>query len=339
MACAYVAAHPPTPAASVYTVHNLAYQGLFPAEDLALLSLPSSFMSTAGLEYHGQLSFMKAGLRFSDRLATVSPNYAREMATPEFGAGLDGAIRGRGDAVHGIINGIDTQVWDPARDTALAHRYRADSLEGKAQCKAAVQAEYGLAQSADIPLIVVVTRLTSQKGVDLVLAVVPELLRLGAQLVVQGTGDRALESALAIVAQAHPESVAVHVGYDEARAHRLIGGADIIMVPSRFEPCGLTQLYGLRYGTVPLVRQIGGLADTVIDGETGFLFDEATPFALQTCLLRTITAWHDRPSWQRMQRQGMALDLSWDVPAVEYLALYDDACEARRLKPRSTPAG
>jgi starch synthase len=338
MGCAYIAAHPPTPAASVFTVHNLAYQGVFPAEDAAFLSLPASFMSTAGLEYHGQVCFMKAGLKFADRVTTVSPNYAQEMARPEFGAGLDGVIRGRGSEVRGILNGIDTQVWDPAADSALPSPYRADALDGKARCKAALQAESGLPVRPDAPLLAVVSRLTPQKGLDLVLAVLPEIQRLGAQLVVQGSGDVALESAFTIAVQAHPDTLGLHLGYDEARAHRLIGGADVIMVPSRFEPCGLTQLYGLRYGTLPLVRRVGGLADTVSDGETGFVFGEATPFALQACLERTISAYRDRERWQQMQLRGMASELSWDGPAAQYLELYEEACLARRTHPRLPPA-
>ncbi|GAB4038686.1 MAG: glycogen synthase GlgA [Rubrivivax sp.] len=338
MTCAYLAAHPPTAAGSVFTVHNLAYQGVFPHDDARHLGLPARFMQPAGLEYHGQICFMKAGLKFADRVSTVSPTYAREIATAEFGAGLDGVIRSRGSDVVGILNGIDTRVWDPARDSSLAARYRADALEGKARNKAALQVEAGLAPRPEAPLLTLVSRLTSQKGLDLVLAVLPELLRHGAQLVVQGTGEPSLESAFQIAAHAHPQSVAVHVGYDEARAHRLIAGADMILVPSRFEPCGLTQLYGLRYGTVPVVRRVGGLADTVVDGETGFAFGEATPFALQGALERALAAWADPPRWQALMRAGMAQDNGWDGPAREYLRLYDDAIVSRREAPRQPPS-
>jgi len=338
MACAYLSAHPPTATASVYTVHNLAFQGVFPHDDAHLLGLPQRYMTPAGLEYHGQLCFMKAGLKFADRVTTVSPSYAREIATPEFGAGLDGVIRSRGADVSGILNGIDTAVWDPARDSALPAPYRADALEGKARCKAAVQTECGLEVRADALLLTVVSRLTSQKGLDLVLAVLPEILRAGGQLVVQGTGEPALESAFAMAARAAPGSVALHVGYDEARAHRLIGGADVILVPSRFEPCGLTQLYGLRYGTVPLVRRVGGLADTVEDGRTGFCFDDATPFALQAAFERTLHGWREPTAWRAMMRAGMAAELSWEGPARQYLALYEEARRARQHSPRLAPA-
>lgn len=338
MACAYLAAHPPTAAASVFTVHNLAFQGVFPHDDARLLGLPSRFMQPEGLEFHGQICFMKAGLKFADRVSTVSPTYAQEIATPVFGVGLDGVIRGRGAEVSGILNGIDTTVWDPATDSALAAPYRADAMAGKARCKAALQAEAGLALRPEAPVFTVVSRLTSQKGLDLVLAVLPELLRHGAQLVVQGTGEPALESAFAIAAHAHPGEVALHVGYDESRAHRLIAGADIILVPSRFEPCGLTQLYGLRYGTVPLVRRVGGLADTVADGETGFVFDEATPFALQAGVERSLAAFRDASCWQALRQAGMAQSLGWDAPARQYLALYEQACHARRETPRPPPS-
>ena len=338
MACAYLAAHPPTPAASVFTIHNLAYQGVFPHDDAPLLGLPARFMSSAGLEFHGQLCFMKAGLKFADRVSTVSPTYAQEIATPEFGAGLDGVIRSRGAEVHGVLNGIDTAVWDPAADSALAAHYRADAMDGKARCKVALQQAAGLHVNAEVPLLAVVSRLTSQKGLDLVLAALPEILRAGGQLAVQGAGDPALESAFEIAAHAHPGAVSVHIGYDEARAHRMIAGADMILVPSRFEPCGLTQLYGLRYGTVPVVRRVGGLADTVRDGETGFLFGEATPFALHAAMERALAAWRDPGRWQAIVQAGMAQDLSWDGPAREYLALYDEACRARRETPRRPPS-
>ncbi len=325
LACAYLRAHPAPGVRSVYTVHNLAYQGLFPLEDHAVLGLSASFMSPAGLEYHGQLSFMKAGLKFADRVTTVSPTYAREIATPEFGCGLDGVIRGRDGDVSGILNGIDSVVWNPATDAALAHRYDARRLEGKAACKAALQRETGLAEEPRAPLLLALSRLSSQKGLDLILAALPALLDEGVQVVVQGTGEPALEAAFRAAAAAHPGRVAAHIGYDETRAHRLMGGADMILVPSRFEPCGLTQLYGLRYGTVPVVRRVGGLADTVIDGETGFSFDRAHPGELAHAVRRAVQLYRQPPAWQALMQQGMACDFSWDGPARDYLALYEGA--------------
>ncbi len=327
LACAYMAAHPATTAKSVFTIHNLAFQGLFPGADFAHLGLPPRYMRPQGLEFYEQLSFLKAGLMYADRITTVSPTYAQEIATAEFGSGLDGVIRQRADVVSGILNGVDPEVWSPATDPLLAARYGAEDLAGKARCKAALQAEFSLEPRADAPLFCIVSRLTSQKGLDLLLAALPAALQAGAQLVVQGTGDAALEAAFGAAAQAHPGRVAVYLGYDEDRAHRLIGGADVIMVPSRFEPCGLTQLYGLRYGTLPLVRRVGGLADTVVDAEagvhgTGFTFGEATVPALEATLRRAIDTFHQPARWAALMQQAMAQDFSWREAAQQYLALY-----------------
>ena len=331
MSCAYAAAHPPTQAATVFTVHNLAYQGLFPSGDFNLLGLPTRFMAPTGLEYHHQLSFMKAGLKFARSVTTVSPTYATEIATPEFGFGLDGVIRSRGADITGILNGVDSDVWDPATDLELAARYSAQQLAGKARCKLALQVELGLAPQADAPIFSVVSRLTSQKGLDLVLGTLPGLLRRGGQLALQGAGDPILEAAFVAVAKAHPGAVGVRIGYDEAFAHRLIAGADAILVPSRFEPCGLTQLYGLRYATVPIVRRVGGLADTVVDATndslhadnaTGFVFDAATPTALDAALQRAFDIYAQPDRWQKLMLRGMAQDNSWDGAATRYMALY-----------------
>lgn len=338
MACAYMADHPATQAASVYTVHNLAFQGLFPHHDWALLGLSSRFMSPAGLEYHGQLSFMKAGLKFADRVTTVSPSYAREIATHEFGCGLDGVVRGRGAEVSGILNGIDEAVWSPAADAAIARRYDSHQLAGKQVCRQALQAALGLQQDADALLLTVVSRLTAQKGLDLVLAALPALVADGVQFAVQGTGESALEVAFRMAAQSHPGRVQVHIGYDENRAHQLVAGADVIAVPSRFEPCGLTQMYGLRYGTPPVVRRVGGLADTVSDGDaatqTGFVFDAATPGAFDAAVRRAQALKRDPAAWQAVMLRGMAQDLSWTGPARDYLALYGQARQARAQAPR-----
>ena len=352
MACAYMADHLPTVAASVFTVHNLAFQGLFPHHDWALLGLHSRFMSSAGIEFHGQLSFMKAGLKFADKVTTVSPTYAVEIATPEFGCGLDGVIRGRGADVSGILNGIDEAVWSPADDPAIAARYDTDRLAGKRVCRQALQAMMGLAPDDQALILTVVSRLTAQKGLDLVLAALPALVRAGVQFAVQGTGEPALEAAFRRAELAHPGRVAVHIGYDETRAHQLIAGADVIAVPSRFEPCGLTQLYGLRYGTVPVVRRVGGLADTVSDAgpgtapdrqdrqdrQTGWLFDAATPAAFEACVQRALVLKRDAAAWQAVMQRGMAQDLTWAGPARDYLALYAQAQLARAASPRSVVA-
>jgi len=345
MACAYMADHLPTRAASVFTVHNLAFQGLFAHHDWALLGLSSRYMSPSGLEFHGQLSFMKAGLKFADKVTTVSPTYAREIATHEFGCGLDGVIRGRGADVSGIINGIDGAVWSPEHDDAIPARFNARQLAGKQACRQALQADLGLQSDAKALVLTVVSRLTAQKGLDLVLAALPALVREGVQFAVQGTGEPALEAAFRMAAQAHPGRVAVHIGYDEPRAHRMIAGADVIAVPSRFEPCGLTQLYGLRYGTLPIVRRVGGLADTVADSaadgsgetQTGFAFDAATPSAFEACVRRAL-ALHAQPqAWQAVMARGMAQDLSWAGPARDYLTLYEQALQSRATGPRHWP--
>ena len=342
MACAYMADHPATQAAAVYTVHNLAFQGLFPPHDWALLGLSSRFMSPAGLEYHGQLSFMKAGLHFADKVTTVSPSYAREIATHEFGCGLDGVVRGRGADVSGILNGIDDAVWSPAADAAIARRYDGQQLGGKLACRQALQATLGLASDPDALILTVVSRLTAQKGLDLVLAALPALVAEGVQFAVQGTGEAALEVAFRMAQQAHPGRVAVHIGYDENRAHQLVAGADVIAVPSRFEPCGLTQMYGLRYGTPPVVRRVGGLADTVSDGhaatQTGFVFDAATPGAFEAAVRRALALKRDAAAWRAVVQRGMAQDLSWTGPAQAYLALYAQARQARATAPRGLAA-
>lgn len=342
MACAYMADHVPTQAASVFTVHNLAFQGLFAQPDWARLGLGARFMSPAGLEYHGQLSFMKAGLKFADKITTVSPSYAREVATPAFGCGLDGVIRGRGDDVSGILNGIDDAVWSPAHDAALAARYDAANMAGKQLCRQALQAAMGLALDDQALVLTVVSRLSAQKGLDLVLAALPALVASGVQFALQGTGEPALEEALRQAERAHPGRVAVRIGYDEPRAHQLIAGADVIAVPSRFEPCGLTQLYGLRYGTLPVVRRVGGLADTVRDDhpdtQTGFVFDAATPGAFAAAVQRALALRRDAAAWLAVQQRGMAQDLSWAGPAKAYLGLYAQALQARRTAPRGPTA-
>jgi len=271
-------------------------------------------------------------------VTTVSPSYAHEIATPEFGFGLDGVIRGRDGDVSGILNGIDDAVWNPARDPAIAAAYDADRLQGKQACRRSLQAELGLQPDEQALLLVVVSRLTGQKGLDLLVAALPELLAQGVQVVVQGTGEPALEAAFRIAHQANPGRVHVHVGYDEARAHRLIAGADVIAVPSRFEPCGLTQMYGLRYGTLPLVRRAGGLADTVVEADaaraTGFVFEAATPAALADAVQRALRLRREDPAaWVARMRRAMAQSLGWAGPAAQYLALYAAARGRRGERP------
>jgi starch synthase len=337
MACAYLRAHPGAPVRSVFSVHNLAFQGLFAWHDSALLGLPQRLLAHDGIEFHGRLSFLKAGLVYADAVTTVSPRYAREIETAEFGCGMEGVLRGRARPVQGILNGIDTLVWNPATDPAIAARYTAARTTGKRACKAALQAEFGLDVDATAPLFVAISRLTQQKGLDLLLDAIPTLLDQGAQLAVLGAGDAALEQAFREQARRFPDRIGVHIGYDEVRAHRLVAGGDCIVVPSRFEPCGLTQLYGLRYGTLPVVRRVGGLADSVVDcnasnlaanAATGFVFDDATPQALADALLRAVAVLREPALLRRVRRCAMAQDHSWDRPARQYLALYREITAA-----------
>jgi starch synthase len=315
--------------ATVTTIHNIAFQGVFPARFMADLQLPSAAFSIDGFEYWGQIGFLKAGIYYADRITTVSPTYAREIQVPPGGFGLEGLLAARSTALTGILNGVDYAVWDPRVDAVLPRRYGAEDLDGgKVVNKAALQRELGLAPDAAVPLLIVISRLTPQKGLDLVLAAVDRLVAAGAQLAVLGTGDPPLEDGFRVAARAHSGRVATTIGYDEELAHRLQGGGDVILVPSRFEPCGLTQMYGLRYGTLPLVRRTGGLADTVVDCDadsdrgTGFVFDDARPDALADAIGRARAVFADRPRWRGVQRRAMAQDFSWENSARRYAELY-----------------
>lgn len=316
---------------AVFTVHNLAYQGVFPAAAFAELGLPGHFFHMNGVEFHGQLSFLKAGLFYSDKLTTVSPTYAREIQGEEQGCGLDGLLRSRAGDLHGILNGVDPAVWDPAADPTIAAPYHAAAMLGKVQCKTALQNETGLRIQNEAPLFGIVSRLAEQKGLSLVLAGLPEILQRGGQLVLLGGGEPALEAELKAAAASHPDAVSVQIGYDEEHAHRIIAGADVILVPSRFEPCGLTQLYGLRYGTLPLVRRVGGLADSVVDSTlenmaegraTGFVFDQFEPEAFTLAVRRAFALYGRKTDWEQVQHCGMQQHFEWDVAARQYLALY-----------------
>jgi starch synthase len=327
MACAYVAANPARNVATVFTIHNLAYQGTFDGADFGLLGLAARFMSPQGIEFHGQCSFMKAGLNFSDRITTVSPSYAREIMTPEFGCGVEGVIQARRSVVSGVLNGVDSDVWNPESDDSLVVQYGADSLSRKALCKADLQKALGLAVNPKALVFGVVSRLTSQKGLDLVLDALPIILAQGAQLAVQGSGDEALQAEFEAAALAYPGQIAVNLGYDEKFAHRMIAGVDVMLVPSRFEPCGLTQLYALRYGTLPLVRKVGGLADTVAHDETGFVFESATVDDLSDALKHACKTFAAPKRWKAMMQKAMAQNFSWEDAAKKYLALYDEVAK------------
>ena len=312
----------PDAAASLLTVHNLAFQGLFEPAVLDQLGLPRSDFSLDKLEFYGRLSFLKGGLARAGAITTVSPTYAAEIQREAQGCGLDGLLRERRADLSGILNGIDTTAWDPAGDTLIASNYDAATLDEKRKNKAALQRRMQLSVDEDVPLLGMVGRLTHQKGVDMVIAAAAELLALPAQLVVLGKGDRAQEHALAALAARHPGKVAVATGFNEELAHLIEAGADLFLMPSRFEPCGLNQMYSQRYGTPPVAHATGGLADTIVDGETGFLFERPERAALLAAVRRAVAAWRDGARWRTIQRAGMARDFSWAEPARRYADLY-----------------
>lgn len=316
---------------SVYTVHNLAYQGLFAASHFTELGLPDSAFAIDGLEFYGKISFMKAGLFYADRITTVSPTYAKEIQTPEQGCGLDGLLRARSSDLSGILNAVDEAVWNPATDKLIPHAYGPGDGTGKARCKAALQREMGLTVAGRAPLFGVVSRLTEQKGLHLLIAAMDQLLARGGQLVVLGSGEAALEVALREQAALYPQAVAVRLGYDESLAHRIFAATDVTLVPSRFEPCGLTQMYGLKYGSLPLVHRVGGLADTVVDctledlaeqKANGFVFDDFSLEAFSGALRRAFTLYAIPDEWTRVAVRAMGQSFGWNASAAKYVALY-----------------
>jgi starch synthase len=325
---------------TVFTIHNLAYQGVFDASWLPRLGLGWDLMRLDAMEYWGRISYLKAGIVFSDLVTTVSPTYAQEIQTTELGFGFDGILRARSHALVGILNGIDYDQWDPDGDLNLPEPYNASKLRGKATAKRKLLETYGLpakAKDRARPLIGMISRMVDQKGFDLIGALADELPKLGAMLVVLGTGDRRHEQLWRDLAATHPAVVGARIGFDEGLAHLIEGGSDIFLMPSRFEPCGLNQMYSLRYGTVPVVRATGGLNDTVLDVDpetcrgTGFRFVEYTPEALLAAIRRALAAFGNRPLWRRIQKAGMRQDFSWDASAREYVQVYERAARRGRL--------
>ena len=316
------------PPRTVFTIHNLAYQGLFPADVCASLCLPPEAFTQDGLEFWGLVSFMKAGLVLADRVTTVSPTYARDITTYDYGYGLEGVVLARGNDLVGILNGVDEKEWDPSHDPHLAAPYNRNRLSGKTECRKAVASEYGVTLG-DGPLFCVVSRLTHQKGLDLVLEAIPDIVALDGRLIVLGEGDRSLESAFRAAVDANPGKVGAHFVFSEAQAHRVIAGADALLMPSRFEPCGLTQLYALHYGTPPVVHQTGGLVDTVIDVDsagltlgTGFAYLPSTTEALTAAIGRAAALFGDQRRWRQVQRNAMATHFLWSRAAEKYHELY-----------------
>lgn len=338
MALAYLRFAPPPGSKavpSVMTIHNMAFQGFANADTFLALGLPPEAWSLDGVEYHGGVGFLKAGLEAASAITTVSPTYAREIRTAEFGMGLEGLIVSRGDRVWGIVNGIDPAQWNPDKDIAIAARFSAKSLAKRQPNKRALEAEFGL-QHDDGPLFVVISRLTWQKGMDVLLEAIDHLVGIGGRLALLGSGDRAMENAFHAAAMRHPGKVAVRIGYDEDLSHRLQAGGDGILIPSRFEPCGLTQLYGLAYGCVPVVARTGGLADTVIDANlaavmggvaTGVQFDGVHYASLADAISRTVTLYQQPEVWRSIQRAGMKTDFSWTRSGKAYADLYASLIE------------
>lgn len=319
--------------ATVFTMHNLAYQGLFPAAVYPQLGLPSDSFTPGGLEFYGKLSFLKAGISYSDRLTTVSPTYAREILTAEYGFGLEGLLEHRAKDLVGILNGADYGIWDPATDTNLSDNFNLRDIAGKRVCKTALQEELGLKADSEAALAVFISRMTDQKMADVVAIALPKIIECGIQCAVLGDGDRLLEERFELAARRHSGQIAARIGYEEPLAHRVLAGGDILLHPARFEPCGLTQIYAMRYGTLPVVRSTGGLCDTVVDATdrsdfggtgTGFAFENANGADMLRCIERALVLYRHPLAWRKVQRRAMAQDFGWSESARRYLALYQD---------------
>jgi starch synthase len=331
LAPVYLGFAPGAHARTVTTIHNLAFQGIFPAQTAARLSLPPQAFAIEGVEYYGNLSFLKGALQFCDRITTVSPTYAAEIQRAPLGMGLEGLLARRSAVLTGILNGIDTDAWDPESDPYIERYYNASRLAGKDENKRALQARMGLEQDSAIPLFGIVSRLTQQKGHDVVADIAEALVLLPAQLAVLGIGDAALQRRFQSLAAKHPGKIAVQIGFDEGLSHQIEAGADLFLMPSRFEPCGLNQMYSQRYGTPPIVHATGGLRDTVTDADaeglkkkraTGIVFSPLDGPNLLAACSRGIVLYKDKKIWRQVQKSGMGRDFGWDARAREYLDLY-----------------
>ncbi|MDD5580289.1 MAG: glycogen synthase GlgA [Methylobacter sp.] len=317
--------------ATLFTIHNMAYQGLFPSSTAFSLNLPGQLLNPDGLEFHSMLSFIKGGLVYADHITTVSPTYALEIQTAEFGYGLEGLLNHRKDSLTGIINGIDPEQWNPETDLFIAQQFNAALLNKKQINKSALQTKFSLPVSDHIPLFGMISRLVEQKGIDMLIKCLPEIIDIPIQLVLVGSGNKGFEKKLQNLAALYPENIAITIGYDEALAHVIEAGADLFLMPSKFEPCGLNQMYSQLYGTIPVVRKTGGLADTVIDAlpetianntATGIVFNEATAGALLEAVKRAAILYNSPAIWKKLQTNAMKKDFSWKRSAEQYLALY-----------------
>jgi starch synthase len=338
LAPAYLRHLPDARASTVFTIHNAGYQGNFPREVFPRLGLPAPLFGMQGIEFFGRVSFFKAGILFADRVSAVSPTYARELETATHGHGMEGVIAANRHKLVGVLNGIDAEVWNPATDPYLPRPYRPERVEDKSASKRALQQRFGLLPEPRTALIGMVTRLTWQKGIDLVLNLLERLLQEPVQIALLGAGDRPFEARWEQAAGERPAQVGVVIGYDEPLAHLIEAGSDLFLMPSRYEPCGLNQMYSMRYGTPPLVRDTGGLSDSVVDTTpaslaagtaTGFVFNGANEAELYACLLRALLCHRDRATWRAVQRNGMYRDFSWDHSAAEYLRLYRETIGRR----------
>jgi starch synthase len=314
---------------SLFTIHNLAYQGLFDKSILAEIGLPDSLFTMDGVEFFGKVNFLKAGILYATAVNTVSPRYSREIQTPEFGHGLDGLLRTRNDVLSGILNGADYSAWNPSRDPFLKARYGPSSLEGKADCKNDLLETFGLPLSRkDAPVIGMVSRLAGQKGLDILVGALEGLFRLGATLIILGTGEEKIQEALIAARERYPSFFGLKIAFDDQIAHKIMAGCDMLLIPSRYEPCGLTQMYSFKYGTIPLVRATGGLDDSVREFHAdngqgnGFKFEDYSARALLDVVRRAIKAYDHKLSWDRLVQNAMAEDFSWDRSAREYLSLF-----------------
>ena len=331
-------------AGTVFTIHNLGYQGLFWNHDLPLTGLGWELFTPQGLEFYGKLNLMKGGLVFADVLSTVSPTYSREIQTPEYGHGLEGVLYERRGDLYGIINGIDYEEWDPGTDRLIAATYSREDLSGKKTCRADLLAEFGWSGPVDEPVIGMVGRLTAQKGFDLIAEIGEWLAGQRVRVVLLGFGERSYETSMSELGRRYPDRISVRLAYDNRLAHKVEAGADIFVMPSRYEPCGLNQIYSLKYGTVPLVRDTGGLADTVVDADadpergTGFKFKGYEASELKGAVSRALAAYADRSRWEGIVRRGMEKDFSWEPSAREYVALYQKALQKRGRPKGGSPA-
>ncbi|MCF6252299.1 MAG: glycogen synthase GlgA [Methylococcaceae bacterium] len=318
---------------TVFTIHNMAYQGVFPESTFYDLNLPRELWHPSGVEFHQMLSFLKSGLSYADRITTVSPTYALEIQTPEFGCGLEGVLSHKHEILSGIINGLDLEQWNPETDTSISEPYNADTLSSKIINKTSLQARSSLPVNKSVPVFGLISRLVDQKGIDLVIDCLDEMVNMSLQFILLGSGDKSVEQKLMNFARLYPKKISITIGYDEALAHQIEAGVDIFLMPSRFEPCGLNQMYSQRYGTIPIVRETGGLADTIKDAlpksinnntATGISFKASNSGALLEAIKRAMLLYNDKKTWKKIQITAMEKDFSWKNSAEQYLALYQE---------------